>query len=393
MAVVFQDTEDYFMEYLLEISRIVDGAVKGDRTRVVAYTEQLIKKVRQAGNLQAADRLQRTLDRVTASELVASALHGPVRLPVDHDSRLALADEEYATATTEEVVLEPMIEGRVREFVSFVKASDRLMAARVGVAPTMLIYGAPGVGKTALARHIASRLELPLITSRVDSVISSFLGNTAKNLRLLFEHAKSRPCVLFLDELDAIAKLRDDEHELGELKRVVVSLIQNIDALDNQTVLLSATNHHHLLDPAIWRRFAFRIELSLPTPEARGRMIELFLREHYDAGGDQVLAAISEGLSGADIRLVCDNAIRMAVIADQPQVSTVDLLRGFVRMRLGETFDFASTDSTCIRSLYELAPDMLTCRHLAALFGTSEPTISRRLKNREGSAYGKRRRK
>ena len=198
--------------------------------------------------------------------------------------------------------------------------------------------------------------------------------------------------MLFLDELDAIAKLRDDEHELGELKRVVVSLVQNIDALDNQTVLLSATNHHHLLDPAIWRRFAFRIELALPTGEARRRMIELFLEDYYAGGDTHVLAAITNGLSGADIRLVCENAIRLTVIANQSQVSTTDLIRGFIRMRLGETFDFASKESAHVRSVHDLAPDMLTCRHLAAVFDTSEPTISRRLNDGE-RAYGKRQRK
>jgi len=380
------------MDYLLEISRIIDGAVKGDRVKVLAYTEQLISKLRQAGDTQAAARLRRTLDHVATSDVVMCTMSNPTHLPVDHDSRLALADEERTTLVDEVVVLEPVIEQRVREFVLFVNASDRLMATRVGIAPTMLIYGPPGVGKTALARHIASKLDLPLITSRVDSVISSFLGSTAKNLRLLFEHARSRPCVLFLDELDAIAKLRDDEHELGELKRVVVSLVQNIDALDNQTVLLSATNHHHLLDPAIWRRFAFRIELALPTAEARRRMVELFLEDYYGGGDTHVLATITEGLSGADIRLVCENAIRLAVIGNQSQVSTTDLIRGFIRMRLGETFDFASKESAGIRSAYELAPDVLTYRHLAAVFDTSEPTISRRL-NDEGRTYGKSRKK
>ncbi|MBK9619680.1 MAG: ATP-binding protein, partial [Candidatus Obscuribacter sp.] len=98
-----------------------------------------------------------------------------------------------------------------------------------------------------------------------------------QNLRVLFEHAKARPCVLFLDELDSLGKLRDDKHELGELKRVVVSLLQNIDALHNETVLLSATNHEHLLDSAIWRRFCFQVKVDKPDEHSRESMAASFL--------------------------------------------------------------------------------------------------------------------
>src|SRR4029077_10470965 len=108
--------------------------------------------------------------------------------------------------------------------------------------PSLLIYGPPGCGKTQLARHVAEELHLPLLTARVDTIVSSYLGNTSKNIRSLFEHAMARPCVLFLDEFDAIAKLRDDQHELGELKRVVISLLQNIDALDSSITLIPATD-------------------------------------------------------------------------------------------------------------------------------------------------------
>jgi ATP-dependent 26S proteasome regulatory subunit len=264
------------------------------------------------------------------------------------------------------------------------------MANRVGVAPSMIIYGPPGVGKTELARHIAAQIGLPLITSRSDALISSFLGSTAKNLRLLFEHAVSRPCVLFLDELDALAKLRDDQHEMGELKRVVVSLLQNIDALENEIVLIGATNHHHLLDPAIWRRFAYRLELPLPSATARRKLIELFLGEFRAEEDIETLVTVMEGLSGADIRLVCENAIRCAVLEGATRISATALLRGAIRARLGETFDFTSPTSVQVRAVHDLGKRVFTCKRLAAIFGTSGPTISRRL-NVSGGSNGRER--
>lgn len=368
------------MDHLLEISRIIDGALKGDRAKVLAYVEQLARKLRETGDAKAADRLAQTASQTKASEVTPNIAGVPGRLPVDSESRFSLADEEWLTLADVQVVLDSAVQQRLDEFLRHVRAADRLVAHRVDIAPSMLIYGAPGVGKTQLARHIAAQLGLPLITARADSLVSSFLGSTAKNLRVLFEHAKSRPCVLFLDELDSVAKLRDDHHELGELKRVVVSLLQNIDALSNETVLLGATNHPHLLDPAVWRRFAYKLELLPPDADARARMFKLFIGEFLGDGGlisDFVKA--SEGATGSDIRHACETAIREAVIDERSHVSDTDVLRALVHLRLGTQADFSRDDGPLVKAVRDLAPDVFTLKRLSALFGSSEPTLSRRL--------------
>lgn len=368
------------MDYLLEISRIIDGAVKGNQDKVLAYVEQLARKLREAGEAAAADRLVKTAQRNKASEVAAGGVVASPRLPVDSESRLALADEEWVSPGEATVILDPPCRQRVEEFVRYVKAADRLLASRVGIAPSMLIYGPPGVGKTELARYIAAELQLPLVTGRSDSLISSFLGSTAKNLRTLFEHAKSRPCLLFLDELDSVAKLRDDQHELGELKRVVVSLLQNIDALGNQTVLLAATNHHHLLDPAVWRRFTYKLEMTLPEIEARERLFELFLDGYSPRARDiRDFALLSEQTTGADIRQICHNAIRAAVLADRAAVRPIEVFREILICRLGSKADFTRADCGNVQVMRDLSPKILTLKRLAALFQSSEATISRRL--------------
>lgn len=378
------------MEHMLEIARIIDGAVKGDRAKVVAYVEQLTRKLQEAGENAAAERLLKTLRRTASSEVAAAFVGTPPRLPVDHESRLALADEERLVPGEVAIVLDPPLKRQVDEFIRYVKAADRFLTNHVGIAPSMIIYGPPGVGKTALARFIASELELPLITARSDSLISSFLGSTAKNLRMLFDHARNRPCVLFLDEFDSVAKLRDDPHELGELKRVVVSLLQNIDALDNQTVVLAATNHHHLLDPAVWRRFAYRIEMTQPDFDSRLALFRQFLDCRAPIDHDVIaFASIAESLTGADIRRVCENAIRASILDNRDRAETVDVLRGLVVARLGRDADFSSTESEKVRAIHALAPKTMTLKWLAALFESSEATISRRL-SAGGTNAGKR---
>src|SRR5262249_18998967 len=141
-----------------------------------------------------------------------------------------------------------------------------------------LIFGAPGVGKTRLARYVARRLRLPCVEARLDGLISSFLGTTARNIGGLFDFANRYRCVLFLDEFDAIAKARDDAQEVGEIKRVVNTLLQCMDRRNGRGFTIAATNHDHLLDAAVWRRFEARIHISLPDAETRSRLLDQFVR-------------------------------------------------------------------------------------------------------------------
>ncbi len=301
-------------------------------------------------------------------------------VPVDGESRFALADERRYESSEVHVVLEPVAAARVAEFLRNVRGSDKLLANGVGIAPSLLIYGPPGCGKTELAKQVAAELGLPMLTARTDTLISSYLGSTAKNLRLLFEHAMARPCVLFLDEFDAVAKLRDDQHELGELKRVVVSLLQNIDALDNKTILLAATNHEHLLDPAIWRRFAFRIQISLPTVEARIALLRHFLATHApDLALDQ-LAAATENMTGAEIKNICEDARRNAILDGSPCISDRDLLVRLARSRIP---DLDSRElSHGLAAVRALSPKVFTIRRLSEIFEVSTGKISTLLRTK-----------
>lgn len=134
----------------------------------------------------------------------------------------------------------------------------------------ILLEGPPGSGKTTLAETIATEIAVPLLTVRYEALIGSFLGETASRLDVLFSAVRIRPCVLFFDEFDAVAKERGDTHETGEIKRVVSSLLVQIDRLPSHVIVIAATNHAELLDRAVWRRM--QIRLSLPRPPAQGKI-------------------------------------------------------------------------------------------------------------------------
>lgn len=149
----------------------------------------------------------------------------------------------------------------------------------------ILLVGPPGNGKTSLAESLAFELALPLFAIRYDAVVTSYLGETAQRLRRLFDFVRTEPCVLFFDEFDAIGKERGDIHETGEIKRVVTTLLLQLDDLPSYCVLVAATNHPELLDRATWRRFQIKLELGKPTEDQMTGYFAHRLREFGEKSG------------------------------------------------------------------------------------------------------------
>ncbi len=297
-----------------ELFRIVNGALRLDVDKVRNYTAFLADKLETEGDPVAAGRLRKMLEE-TDHQLRPADVEFSRSLPVDADSRFPLI-ERINVKTLDEpgIVLEQQQWDIVNEFLSIAKSYAQLEAHGIAESLSLLMYGPPGTGKSRLARYIAKELGLELYVARLDGVISSFLGSTSKNIRALFDFAAKRPCVLFLDEFDAIAKLRGDTQELGELKRVVNSFIQNLDALGPQSIVLAATNHHELLDSAVWRRFGYRLELKFPPAGLRHQLWLQFMQGLEFSERDlALLVDLSDGFSGSDIQEVCKRLQRRRI--------------------------------------------------------------------------------
>ena len=305
------------MKYSIEIGKIIEGSLKHDQTKVINYTNQLISKLETDGETRAVAKFKKLLSAQTEMSLTAMGNNAKsLSIPVDTESRTTLADIIYPDENNIEVILSKINTDKLDSFILSYKNSDKLNDLGIGVSNTLLLYGPPGCGKTKCAYLIAKQLNLPLVIARLDSLISSYLGTTAKNIRNLFEFAQKIPCVLFLDEFDAIAKARDDNNELGELKRVVNSLLQNVDSMSKDSLLLAATNHQQLLDSAVWRRFDYKLEIELPDKEAISKLIYLFTGHMGTLSEKDVteLSTLFFGLSGAEIEELITKSIRNAVI-------------------------------------------------------------------------------
>jgi MoxR-like ATPase len=199
------------------------------------------------------------------------SLQSPLRrenntaIPVDMDSRFKLLRHEEISMLDVEPVFRKGIQGALEQLVGERENRERLDQAGLLATRSALFTGPPGVGKSLAARWLAWKLKTPLLTLDLSAVMSSYLGRTGSNVRQVLEYAKDAKCILFLDEFDAVAKRRDDAAEIGELKRLVTVLLQEIDDWPASGLLIAATNHPNLLDPAVWRRFEMIIEFPLPT--------------------------------------------------------------------------------------------------------------------------------
>ena len=370
--------------FMNELVRIINGALCLDIDKVRNYTEFLAEKLEKAGDASSAGRLRKMLEESDQQLRPAGTAFAKV-LPVDEDSRFPLLERvKLKTLSEPAVVLSQDQWDTVNEFLSIAKSYAQADANSFTTSLSFLMYGPPGTGKNRLTRHIAQELGLELYLARLDGLISSFLGSTSKNIRALFDFAAKTPCVLFLDEFDAIAKLRGDSQELGELKRVVNSFIQNLDTLGNQTIVIAATNHQELLDSAIWRRFSYRLALGFPDADLRRKMwAEFSVELQFTALEIALLVDLSEGFSGSDINEVCVRLRRRRITGGGlPEMQSAFQVLQNMAIGEGEDRRFLSIlrgkDEHAISIvLRERNAKLYSYSALAALFGVSKATAHR----------------
>jgi SpoVK/Ycf46/Vps4 family AAA+-type ATPase len=300
---------------------LVRAGAQGDQLSFRRTVEAIVAEERERQHHVVADRL--------AEFLKSSARAGGASLP---DTISALIHEVHPTQLLHDLVLRPLTLSACRELIEEQQRVDLLRSYSVEPRHRILLAGPPGNGKTSLAEAMASELAVPLLVVRYEGIIGSFLGETAARLASLFDYVRTRRCVVFFDEFDTLGKERGDEHETGEVKRVVSSLLLNIDALPAHVVVMTATNHPELLDRAVWRRF--QIRLTLPGPQARD-VAEWITRFEQRQGVQlgptrRLVAATLKGVSFAEIEDFFSD-VQRRIILGGPDAKLHDIVKARTR--------------------------------------------------------------
>ena len=224
--------------------------------------------------------------------------------------------ETVAQKTFEDLILDDAVLSICKELIEEQHRADILRSYGLEPRNRILLAGPPGNGKTSIAEAFATQLMYPLFVIRYENLIGSYLGETASRLQKVFDYVKTRKCVLFFDEFDTIGKERGDTKETGEIKRVVSSMLLQMDRLPTYVVIITASNHPELLDRAVWRRFQLRLELKRPNSNQRIAYINAISQKtrcnfNYSI---RMLAEKLKSASYSEIEEFCNNIIRKAVL-------------------------------------------------------------------------------
>ncbi|ELW9540404.1 ATP-binding protein [Acinetobacter baumannii] len=386
------------MEHFSIVLALGRAALEHPNSAVMNHIKRLIKALEKSGELEQAETLRKLTERNTkivemqpsritlsSSTLGGEVLTPSVKAPVDKETSAVLAEivhphENQHVKPIFEQDLLYSIDNLLEEW----QGVDKLKLNGIDPALSLMLFGEPGTGKTLLAHHVSKTLGYPLIIAKLDGLLSSFLGTTARNIANLFAFANRYKCILLLDEFDAIAKLRDDPNELGELKRVVNTLLQCLDERSKIGFTIAITNHENLLDPAIWRRFDIRVNVPKPSMIARETIISNHFKDTIKITDVQLefLVWLTKGYSGSDIEKLANFLKRKAALLGNK-------FEFFLSIKEYIRFSAKPSDMGQYREklldkpeelMIELSNDnelKMSQARLAQLFGKTQSTISR----------------
>ena len=363
-----------------QVERLRDALAKEGETKQSSALTSILTTADRTKEL-APSRIERS-----KAPLVGEILGRSTPVPVDRETSAALAeiifpgDIESSAPLFNETVKQA-INTIVEEWEHF----DALAEIDIRPSKTCLIYGAPGTGKTRLALWIARELDLPVVLVRLDGLVSSFLGTTARNIGNLFSFANRYRCVLLLDEFDAIAKVRDDPQEVGEIKRVVNALLQNLDIRRDIGFTVGITNHPKLLDPAVWRRFEVQLEIPKPDFGMRKAIAAHFMPPVKAPDSHlRLISWFTEGATGAEIESLVRTYKKATTVREEDKRGLLDTLRQFATLNAArvqsERRALLFEDSTSLFRAMRDDPILnFSMADIGEISGKDKSTVSRQL--------------
>ena len=347
------------------VENLIVAHCSGNEQQFFEVLNTLIKDEEKKGNMPTATRFRKAYeqkkktegpvsDHAVGSSAVFFSSASQTVAPRDKDSLLELYEIVYSETSLDEVVLPGNQKTIIQQFVDEQNNAANLKKHNIPVSNRLLLCGPPGCGKTMTAYAIGNALKLPIAYVRLDGLVSSYLGQTSTNLRKVFDSVKNQRIILFLDEFDAIAKARDDQHELGELKRVV--------------------------NPAIWRRFNFTITFDLPAVEQRNALIQSGLTKYGIKAKIDVstIAKVTEGMSGALIEELMLAAAKKYLL--DGSLKTADVTAILIQQKT----KYSDNNNESMKVICDMLDRGVSLRAAASALGISHSTLEYQVKKFRG---------
>lgn len=304
-----------------QLKRLLSAFRNGDDGTFYRVANRIISDEAAANNHALARELKRALGggEKARGELVV--------LPRDKRGVANLLNVHISDVTEDKLVFCPSTQRKIDRIIEEHRSAKRLADHGFDAKRKLLFWGAPGCGKTATANFLAHELGLPIGTVRLSALISSYLGDTSANMQAVFDLANREDMVLFLDEVDAVGKNRDDRNDVGEIKRVVNSLLQAMDGFKSKkSVVIAASNHQYLLDKALWRRFDDIVDFPLPGDEEIRLFIDKLLSGVQFRGKKTEIYKEMKGLSFADIERFVIEGVKSMILDNRKVLRANDIL-------------------------------------------------------------------
>jgi len=304
-----------------QLKRLLESYTQRDPEGFRAAAIDLISEERRKNHHLLAAELERILENNQVKRNLRDHYLAFEDLPMDRERGTTLLDIRSPSKYFSDILLSDSNEQIIQRIMEEYIHAEVIRTYGLRPKTKLLFCGPPGCGKTLCAEVLSTEFGLPLLYTRFDSVISSYLGETSANLRKVFDFARRGRWILLFDEFDAIGKSRDDLSEHGELKRVVNSFLQLLDNFPDDSIVVAATNHERLLDFALWRRFDEIIFFDRPTSEQIPKLIDMKLRSFPHRQTDLTLFfSRLEGMSHADIEQICFEAVKTCILQDKQQL-------------------------------------------------------------------------
>lgn len=309
-----------------QVIALLKSHLEGDDTQFLSVAMQVAAQEARQGHGKIAQELRTLIDQAKESKSAVRRT-GAIPLAQPKGELATLLSVVYPDVRLAGMVLPPPLESRLRRVLREQKQQNRLRDHGLSPRRKLLFLGPPGSGKTMTAAALAGELALPLFTILLEGVITKFMGETAAKLRSVFDAMADTRGVYLFDEFDAIGARRSSSNDVGEIRRVLNSFLQFLEQDESSSLVIAATNHPELLDPALFRRFDDVIEYALPEPELAHRIVEARLATFdTDALDWSALTDAAAGLSQAEIARAADEAAKSAVLEGHTRISTAELL-------------------------------------------------------------------